>query len=99
MAAGRNTISLVTCSDGNWGRSVARVAQIFGIRRTTVFVPASIDKATRDKISEEGATCLVCPGDYDASVVAARKLANESIGALLVMDTSWEGYQDIPLVR
>ena len=97
IAARDNNISLVCCSDGNWGRSVARMAKYLSIP-ATVYVPANIDKATQDKISSEGATCLVSPGDYDAAIKTAQKLANETEGALLTMDTSWEGYTEFPQV-
>lgn len=96
-SASKSGISLVTCSDGNWGRSVARMAKYLSIP-ATIFVPANIDQATQDKISSEGAQCLVCPGDYNASIQAAQEFAGEDKGALLVMDTSWEGYTTIPQV-
>lgn len=96
--ASGSSISLVTCSDGNWGRSVARMAKYLTIP-ATVYVPANIDKATQDKIVGEGARCLVSPGDYDASIRAAKKLADQTEGALLVMDTSWVDYTEVPQVR
>lgn len=88
-------VNLISCSDGNWGRAVARMASYLKIA-ATIFVPENIDKATQDKISGEGARCLVSPGDYNASIRAAQKLAYETSGALLVMDTSWPGYTEVP---
>lgn len=85
--ASQSSISLVTCSDGNWGRAVARMAKYLTIP-ATVYVPANIDKATQDKIASERAQCIVSPGDYDASIKAARELAEQTEGGLLVMDTS-----------
>lgn len=94
-AAEEKGVSLVSCSDGNWGRAVARMASYLKIA-ATIYVPENIDKATQDKISGEGACCLVSPGDYNASIRAAQKLASETKGALMVMDTSWTGYTEIP---
>lgn len=94
--AQKREIGLVTCSDGNWGRSVARMGKHLGIP-ALVFVPQNIDKATQDKVAGEGAEVRVVEGSYDDSIAAARKEANET-GALLVMDTSWPGYEQIPAV-
>jgi diaminopropionate ammonia-lyase len=87
-------ISLVSCTDGNWGRAVARTAKYMGIR-ATIFVPRTMDEATRAKLRGEGATVNVVDGSYDDSIAATMK-ESESSGAMLVMDTSWVGYSQIP---
>jgi hypothetical protein len=47
-----------------------------------------------------GAECIIVPGDYDD---AYKKCADDCVAkgdrGLLVQDTSWEGYEDIPMVR
>jgi hypothetical protein len=96
-AARAQGVTLVTCTDGNWGRSTARMAKYLQIP-AWIFVPKFTDQATQDKISSEGATVCVVDGDYDLSIQAARKYAEENNG-LLVMDISWEGYEGIPQVR
>ncbi|KAF2259454.1 tryptophan synthase beta subunit-like PLP-dependent enzyme [Lojkania enalia] len=93
-AARTHGIKLITCTEGNWGRAVARMAKYLGIP-ATIFVPDFMDEATQDKISREGAKVVVVDGDYDVSIQAARdEVENES--SLLVMDTSWKGYEEIP---
>ncbi|KAK4991903.1 hypothetical protein LTR66_002125 [Elasticomyces elasticus] len=92
--ARKGNIRLVACSDGNWGRSVARMAKYLGIT-ATVFVPKNIDQATRDKIAGEGAVVKVVQGSYDDGIAAARAEAELS-DSLLVMDASWTGYEEIP---
>lgn len=87
-------INLVACTDGNWGRAVARTAKYMGIG-ATIFVPRTMDEATRAKLRGEGATVNVVDGSYDDSIAATLK-ESESSGAMLVMDTSWEGYSQIP---
>ncbi|KAF2495233.1 tryptophan synthase beta subunit-like PLP-dependent enzyme [Lophium mytilinum] len=87
-------IKLVTCSEGNWGRAVARMAKYLGIP-ATIFVPKFMDLATQGRIGSEGATVEVVQGNYDDSIVAAREEAKKP-GRLLVMDTSWDGYETIP---
>lgn len=94
-ARSRN-LRLVTCTEGNWGRATARMAKYLQIP-ATVFVPKFMDVATQRKISGEGAEVVVVNGDYDMSIEAARELANNE-GNLLVMDVSWEGYEEVPRV-
>jgi diaminopropionate ammonia-lyase len=95
-AARAQDLKFVTCTEGNWGRAVARMAKYLQVP-ATVFVPKLMDKATQDKISSEGAKVVVVQGDYDVSIQTARKEAQEKNG-LLVMDTSWKGYEEIPQV-
>lgn len=87
-------VKLVSCTDGNWGRAVARTAKYLDIG-VTVFVPKTMDEATQEKLRSEGATVNVVNGSYDDSIAATMRQA-ESSGAMLVMDTSWEGYSQIP---
>ena len=87
-------IKLVSCTDGNWGRAVARTAKYMGIE-VTIFVPKTMDQATQGKLRSEGATVNVVNGSYDDSIAATMR-ESESSAAMLVMDTSWEGYSQIP---
>ncbi|KAB5549561.1 tryptophan synthase beta subunit-like PLP-dependent enzyme [Coniochaeta sp. 2T2.1] len=87
-------ISLVTCTEGNWGRAVARMARYLGIH-AKVFVPSFMPETTRAKIRGERADVVVVDGDYDDSVAAAKK-ESETGGSLLVMDFGWEGYELVP---
>ena len=89
-------VRLVTCTEGNWGRAVARMAKYLGIA-SIVFVPDFMDQATHDRISSEGTHVVVVDGDYDKSIEVARTEA-EKENSLLVMDVSWEGYEEIPQV-
>ncbi|GME39982.1 putative diaminopropionate ammonia-lyase [Neofusicoccum parvum] len=93
-AARADGVRLVTCTDGNWGRAVARMAKYLDLP-ARIFVPANMDQTTRDNIGSEGAEVCVVQGDYDASIRAATAEA-ESCSGLLVMDTSWPGYEEIP---
>jgi diaminopropionate ammonia-lyase len=88
-------IRLVTCTEGNWGRAVSRMAKYLQIS-AIIFVPDFMDEATRRKIEGEGAKVVVVAGDYDYSIEKARKEADRD--GLLVMDVSWDGYEVIPEV-
>ena len=98
-AAAGAGVRLVTCTEGNWGRAVARMARLLGVG-AVVYVPAHVPEPTRALIRAEGADVRVVHGDYDGAVQAARLAAREGEGdgALLVMDISWEGYTDVPEV-
>lgn len=87
-------ITLITCTDGNWGRAVARVAKDMNIP-VAVYVPKNMDQATQEKIAGEGAVVEVVDGSYDEAVQTVIDNGKET-GSLLVMDHSWEGYSDIP---
>ncbi|KAG9190054.1 diaminopropionate ammonia-lyase [Alternaria panax] len=93
-AARKEGVELVACTEGNWGRAVARMAGYLGVK-AVIFVPEFMDEATRGKIGREGAEVRVVEGDYDDSVAKAREEV-EGKGGMLVMDVSWEGYTEIP---
>ncbi|KAI4666834.1 uncharacterized protein J4E88_010402 [Alternaria novae-zelandiae] len=94
-AARKEGVELVTCTEGNWGRAVARMAKYLGVK-AVIFVPDFMDEATQEKIRGEGATVVVVDGDYDFSIEKAKEEAEKAGGGMLVMDVSWEGYDEIP---
>ncbi|KAL2021394.1 hypothetical protein VTK56DRAFT_7259 [Thermocarpiscus australiensis] len=87
-------LKLITCTEGNWGRAVARMAGYMGIP-AVVYVPANTTETTRDLIRGEGADVRAVEGDYDCAVEAARLEAGAE-GTLLVMDIGLEGYEMVP---
>ncbi|MHB8293096.1 MAG: pyridoxal-phosphate dependent enzyme [Acidimicrobiales bacterium] len=87
-------LSLVTATDGNHGRAVARVAGLLGLG-CLVFVPAGTATARSAAIEGEGATVVEVDGDYDAAVRAAAAF-DGSDGHLVISDTSWPGYEEVP---
>lgn len=96
VAARKHGIRLVACSAGNWGRAVARMGKYLGIE-AMIFLFDGVSESTRRLISGEGATVVAVDGSYDDSIKAAIEEGNKD-GALLVMDTSWEGFETIPKV-
>ncbi len=88
--------TLVTATDGNHGRGVARVARLFGFD-AHVLVPRGTAAARCAAIAAEGARLDVVDGTYDDAVARAAALARAAAGrAWLVQDTSWEGYDEVP---
>ncbi|TLD34975.1 gb [Venturia nashicola] len=92
-AEGRG-IRIITTSEGNWGRAVARMGRYLGVA-VTVYVPRYMDEATREKISSEGAEVILHKGEYDDCLLTCRHVSKEK-GALLILDTSFDGYTEIP---
>ena len=89
-------LELVTATDGNHGRAVARVARLFGLD-ARVFVAEGTAPVRIAAIESEGATVEEVAGDYDAAVARSAEVAAAAgVRALLVSDTSWEGYVDGP---
>jgi diaminopropionate ammonia-lyase len=94
-AAAGHDLTLVTATDGNHGRAVARFAAAVGLR-AHVLVPQAIPAATVAQIAAEGATVTTVAGSYDDAVArAARTVAGDGT-AVLVQDMAWPGYEEVP---
>jgi diaminopropionate ammonia-lyase len=91
---GAGVRTLVTATDGNHGRAVARMARVFG-HQARVFVPAGVHPAAVAAIAAEGAQVTEIPGSYDEAVRLAAGAAREP-GAELVQDAGWPGYEQVP---
>lgn len=87
-------VTVVTATDGNHGRAVARFARLLG-HRASIVVPPGVSQTALDALLGEGAAVAAIEGSYDDAVASASVLAEE-IGGVLVQDTAWEGYEEIP---
>jgi diaminopropionate ammonia-lyase len=86
-------LTLIAATDGNHGRAVAHMARQLGYA-SQIFVPAGTADARINGIEHEGARVTVVDGTYDDAVRASAALASDR--ALVVSDTSWEGYTEVP---
>lgn len=86
-------LELVAATDGNHGRAVARMAKLLGLS-AHILVPGDMVAARIAGIEEEGARVTVVDGSYDEAVAASAALADAT--HLVISDTSWEGYEQIP---
>jgi diaminopropionate ammonia-lyase len=84
---------LATATDGNHGRAVAHVAALLGFE-AQIYVPAGTAQARIDGIASEGARVEIVDGTYDDAVARAAQEANQR--CLVISDTSWPGYEEIP---
>ena len=87
-------VTVVTATDGNHGRAVARFARLAG-QRASIVVPPGVHPSAVQAIRDEGAEVTEHPGSYDDAVAEAARLA-ERIGGVLVQDTAWAGYEEVP---
>ncbi len=84
-----------TATDGNHGRGVAWAAARLG-QKAVVHMPKGTTKARFDNIKKEGAEVTIEELNYDDCVRLAAKEASETEHGIIVQDTAWEGYEDIP---
>ena len=83
-----------TATDGNHGRSVAWAARR-NKQKAIIFVPSHTAKARITNIRKLRARVVIVDGDYDKTVKLAASEAEKN-GYILIQDTSWEGYTEIP---
>lgn len=86
-------LRLAAATDGNHGRAVARMARLLGFG-ARIFVPEGTTAGRIEAIRGEGAEVVVVKGDYDAAV--ARSAEEAGPRCLVISDTSWPGYTDVP---
>ncbi len=86
-------MTLAAATDGNHGRAVARMAKLLGFG-SRIFVPADMVPARVEAIESEGAEVTVVQGTYDDAVARSAEEANGRW--LVISDTSWPGYVDVP---
>lgn len=87
-------LTFVTATDGNHGRGLAWAARLLG-HRAQIFMPAGAAGARVEAIRAQGARCVVTDFSYDDTVRHAAAHARR-VGGILVQDTAWEGYEEIP---
>ena len=87
-------VTFVTATDGNHGRGIAWTAARMG-QESVVYLPRGTARERLEHISALGARVEVTPWSYDETVRYARTQAAEN-GWILVQDTDWEGYRQIP---
>lgn len=87
-------ITFATATDGNHGRGVAWTARMLG-QKAVVYLPRGASQERVRAICAEGAEVSVISGNYDDAV---RKLALEAKknGWVIIQDTAWDGYEDVP---
>ncbi|WP_099364202.1 diaminopropionate ammonia-lyase [Fredinandcohnia onubensis] len=87
-------ITFVTATDGNHGRGIAWAANELG-QKSVVYMPKGSSVIRLTNIRKEGAEASITDFNYDDTVRLASQKAKEN-GWVLVQDTAWDGYEEIP---
>jgi len=88
-------VTFATTTDGNHGRGVAWTARMLR-QKAVVYMPKGSAVFRLDKIRGEGAQAEILDMNYDDAVRYTDQQAKKH-GWVVVQDTAWEGYTDIPL--
>ena len=89
------SLSLVCATDGSHGKAVAAVARYFGCS-CQIYVHSHMTDARKQALAALSADVIVVDGNYDDAVQAAAEASGAS-DCFLIADTSWPGYEQIPL--
>lgn len=87
-------VTFVTATDGNHGRGVAWTANRLR-QKSVVLMPKGSALERKDNIAAEGADVTITELNYDEAVRRANELA-EVNGWVMIQDTAWENYEEIP---
>lgn len=87
-------VTFVTATDGNHGRGIAWTANRLG-QKSVVYMPKGSALERLNNIKALGADASITDLNYDDAVRLANSNA-EKYGWVMVQDTAWEGYEDIP---
>ncbi len=88
-------LTLVTATDGNHGRAVARIARLLGVA-ARIYVPQVIARASVTAIASEGAQVVEAGLVYDEAVEFAATSTRGRPDEVLIQDTAWPGYTEVP---
>ncbi|MBS7007782.1 diaminopropionate ammonia-lyase [Anaerostipes sp.] len=84
-----------TATDGNHGRGVAWAANKLG-QKAVVFMPKGSTKTRLQHILDENAEATIEEVNYDECVRMAAAAAAKTPHGVVVQDTAWDGYEEIP---
>lgn len=88
-------LTFISATDGNHGRGVAWAARELG-QKSVIYMPKGSSLQRLQAIRNEGAHADITEVNYDATVRMCAELAEEN-GWIMVQDTAWDGYDEIPL--
>lgn len=87
-------LTFITATDGNHGRGIAWTAEQLK-QKAIVYMPKGSALERRDRIRAHGAICEITEWNYDDTVRYCNELAEKN-GYIMVQDTSWAGYEELP---
>ncbi len=84
-----------SATDGNHGRGVAWAAKKLG-QKAVIHMPKGSAQSRFDSIRREGAQVTIEQLNYDDCVRLAAAEAAATPRGVVIQDTAWEGYEEIP---
>lgn len=84
-----------TATDGNHGRGVAWAANKLK-QKAVVYMPKGSTQTRFENIKKEGAEVTIEEVNYDECVRMAAADAAKTPNGIMVQDTAWDGYEEIP---
>ena len=87
-------VTFVTATDGNHGRGVAWMANKLK-QKSVVYMPKGSAEERLNNILKENADASITDMNYDGAVHLAERNA-QKYGWVLMQDTAWDGYEEIP---
>ena len=91
----KQTGTFFTATDGNHGRGVAWAANKLG-QKAVVLMPKGTTQTRLDNILAQGAQATIEEENYDECVRMANAMAEKTENGVMVQDTAWDGYEEIP---
>lgn len=88
-------VIFTTATDGNHGRGVAWTAEQFGLK-SVIYMPKGTKEERIKNIEKHGSTVKVTDLNYDDTVRVVRNEAYKN-DWVIVQDTAWENYEEVPL--
>lgn len=88
-------ITFFTATDGNHGRGVAWAAGQLN-QKSVVYMPVGSSRARLENILNQGSDASITDLNYDDAVRLAAKNSLKTPNSVVIQDTAWEGYTDIP---
>ena len=89
-----SSITFISTTDGNHGRGLAWTAREMGYP-CIIYMPKGSEPTRRNNILTLDAQCSITDLNYDDTVRMTWNLAQEK-GHIMVQDTAWDGYEQIP---
>lgn len=89
-------VVLYAATDGNHGRAVARMGATLRDVSVEIHVPKGMSRDTIEFIEREGAIVVQSKGNYEDAIATAWGNAKSHEGGILIQDTAFGGYEDIP---
>lgn len=85
-----------TATDGNHGRGIAWAASKLG-QKCIVRMPKGTTQTRLENIARENAVVTIENLNYDECVRMAAEEAKAAEHGIMVQDTAWDGYEEIPI--